>query len=165
MDHASNRITRSTPTMRAMVVALGALLSSVSAAAGTDALWSHKQPTAADLLPPAQAFALVAAEQHQDYIDVSWSIAPGYYLYRKRLAFAAEPAGSAALGTAQLPVGAKLQDEQGDNEVYRDLLTARLPLHGGRAPTRLRVRFQGCADIGVCYPPQTQVIDVVASTP
>jgi thiol:disulfide interchange protein DsbD len=135
-----------------------------ASAAATDAaaLWPHKNAANTELLPVDQAFALVSAERKHGTVEVSWSIAPGYYLYRKRLGFESEPAAQ-ALGAAQLPAGARLHDEQGDNEIYRSDLVAVLPIRANAAaPQRLRVRYQGCADAGVCYPPQTRLIDIVS---
>lgn len=144
------------------LLAVALLCASASVgAADIGALWSQKKPASAELLPADQAFALVSAERRRDRIAVTWSIAPGYYLYRKRLGFAAEPASQAqTLGTAQLPAGTTMHDEQGDNEIYRGTLVAQLPLRTATAPQRLRVYYQGCADAGVCYPPQTKLVDV-----
>lgn len=153
-------------SLKHAALTMAVLLCASGSVFGADAasLWAHKASAGDELLPVDQAFSLVSAERRDDGIDVTWSIAPGYYLYRKRLAFSAEPAGAAqALGAAQLPNGTQTHDEQGDNEIYRDTLVARLPLRAVASPARLRVRYQGCADVGVCYPPQTKLIDIVTT--
>lgn len=120
----------------------------------------HEGP---DLLPVETAFQLDGVSRDGNALRVSWTIAPGYYLYRQRLAF--EPVDSPAkLGAAELPKGVAVHDEHyGQVEIYRDSLSARLPAAGKSGlPSRLRVRYQGCADAGVCYPPVTRIVDVAA---
>lgn len=124
------------------------------------------------LLPVDQAFAL-SAEATDQGIALHWKIAGGYYLYRHRTAVTAEGAGFQA-GTLQMPDGDKHTDQYfGPVETYRGRLDALLP---GRAPADgtvvLKVRYQGCADAGVCYPPQSRTLQVAvkpgppaASTP
>ncbi len=128
-------------------------------------LWQKKNTSGPELLPVDSAFRLVSAARDGDSVKLVWVIAPGYYLYRKRLLFEPLTPAGAKLGGARLPNGANLHDEHfGDVEVYRELLEARLLLAKDTpAPTQLRVRYQGCADAGVCYPPVTRVVDVVAA--
>ncbi|WP_305805281.1 protein-disulfide reductase DsbD [Stenotrophomonas sp. YIM B06876] len=114
-----------------------------------------------DLLPVDQAFALQVQAPSRDRIELQWQIAPGYYLYRHRTSARVE-AGFEA-GALQLPGGEKKHDEFfGDVETYHRQLTAVLP--GTAAATagtlRLEVRYQGCADAGVCYPPQKRMVEV-----
>jgi len=93
-------------------------------------------------------------------------IANGYYLYREKMKFAVEPAVLAA--EPQLPPGA-LKDDPffGAVETYRDRFALRLPLAGvepGRKVT-VKAESQGCADVGVCYPPQVQSVTVTLPAP
>ncbi|MCB1733460.1 MAG: hypothetical protein KDI21_23505, partial [Halieaceae bacterium] len=94
-----------------------------------------------------------------DRVRVEWQIEPGYYLYRNRLQFSTDPA-LAQLGTAQLPQGKLKTDEFfGEQEVYYDTLVATLPVSRNGASALelpLSVGFQGCADAGLCYPPETR---------
>lgn len=132
--------------------------------AAAPAPWARASAPAEGLLPAEQAFRLLSAERSGDQILVSWAIAPGYYLYRKRLSFEVlSPAGQ-RLGTPLLPKGERVADErEGSTEVYRAWLKARLPLASPGAPVAaLRVGYQGCADAGVCYPPVNVSIDVTA---
>lgn len=114
-----------------------------------------------DLLPVDQAFVLEASAPSRERIELRWAIAPGYYLYRHRTSvttgqgFAAQP--------LQLPEGEKKHDEFfGDVQVYRKHLTAVLPgtASGSVDTLMLEVRYQGCADVGVCYPPQKRTLQV-----
>ena len=108
------------------------------------------------LLEPEQAFRFMARVADADTIEVSYQIAPGYYLYRDKFRFAVEPA-PVAIGAPQLPPGKIKKDEFfGEVEVYREAVKILLPLrHDGKAGTAvLTAVSQGCADIGVCYVPQ-----------
>jgi thiol:disulfide interchange protein len=145
------------------LLSLALLLALPCGMAAADGFWPSKAPANShDLLRADQAFHLVAASREGDTLKVSWDIAPGYYLYRKRLRFAvAQPAGG-SLEAPQLPKGEMVHDEQGDAEVYRGSLQA--VLHWPRnaaAPQKLQLGWQGCAEAGVCYPPQSSVVDVI----
>ena len=59
---------------------------------------------AADLLPPTQAFKPSASAADGQTIVVRFEIAKGYYLYRDKFRFSADPA-SVELGAASLPKG------------------------------------------------------------
>jgi thiol:disulfide interchange protein DsbD len=114
-----------------------------------------------DLLPVDQAFALRVEAGSRDRIELHWDIAPGYYLYRHRTSATAGPGFDA--GTLRMPDGEKKHDEFfGDVETYHRQLQATLP--GTAAPgtdtVTLEVRYQGCADAGVCYPPQKRTLEV-----
>ena len=56
-----------------------------------------------------------------------------------------------------------VQDEhEGSAEIYHGSLLAALHWpRGSQPPQRLQVSYQGCAEAGVCYPPQTRQIDVI----
>lgn len=115
-----------------------------------------------DLLPVDQAFVLTASAPTRDRIEVRWKVADGYYLYRHRIDAQVEGPGFQA-GKLQLPKGKAHHDEFfGDVETYHDDLTGALI---GKASTdadsvTLKVKYQGCADAGICYPPQTRKLVV-----
>ncbi len=111
-----------------------------------------------DLLEPEQAFKFSARVVDDQTLEVRYQIAEGYYLYKEKIKFKAEPA-DVVLGAAQLPAGKIKQDEYfGKVETYRHDLVILLPYtHGGANQITLKATSQGCADAGVCYPPQTQV--------
>ena len=114
-----------------------------------------------DLLPVDEAFALSARAVSRDRIEIDWKIADTYYLYRHRIAV--QPDAAFVAEPLQLPAGKKHTDEFfGDVETYRERLVARLPgraADGARRVT-LQVKYQGCADAGICYPPQTRTLQV-----
>ncbi len=140
---------------------LSALLFSVWAAFVAPATFAAIDE--ADLLPVEEAFALQATAPTREAIELTWEIAPGYYLYRHRLA--AKPQSDVVEpGTLALPDGQRKHDEFfGDVETYRGRLSARLPIRApaDAATVELEVRSQGCADVGVCYPPQRQMVSIV----
>jgi thiol:disulfide interchange protein DsbD len=110
------------------------------------------------LLPAEQAFELLPVEHDARGLHLSWNIAPGYYLYRQRIRVEALAPSPAALQPIHLPQGIDhVDDHFGAVQIYRGLLEARVPTTGlpVDAPLRLRITYQGCADLGVCYPPQT----------
>ncbi|RUO76612.1 protein-disulfide reductase DsbD [Idiomarina tyrosinivorans] len=110
-----------------------------------------------DFLTVDQAFQF-SALQDGDEVIVEWQIEDGYYLYRHRFAF--QPSQLIQQGF-ELPQGETHHDEFfGDSQVFRQRLTLTLPLTAIKQPQQLTIRYQGCADKGLCYPPQTQTIDL-----
>lgn len=118
--------------------------------------------SAEDFLPPEQAFAVSARAASGGRIEVVFDIAPGYYLYRERLRF--EKLSGVPFETVSLPAGHTKFDEnfQKQVETYRDRLIVSLGAGAGEAIRALKVTSQGCADKGLCYPPQTQRVDVTS---
>lgn len=115
-----------------------------------------------DLLPVDQAFALTATAPSRDRIELRWKIADGYYLYRHRMGVQSTD-GAFATGTLELPRGDRHHDEFfGDVETYRGSVTAVQPgtAADGAQQVTLQVKYQGCADVGVCYPPQRRTLTV-----
>ena len=113
-----------------------------------------------DLLPVEQAFVLTADAVAPDRIEVRWVIADGYYLYRHRTDVQA--VAPATAGKVRLPDGEPHEDEFfGKTETYRERLVATLPgVNANGGTVTLGVKYQGCADLGICYPPQTRTLTV-----
>lgn len=109
-----------------------------------------------DLLPPEKAFIVEAQLVDQQTIRARWIIAEGYYLYRERIGFDIESPGY-QLGIPRYPKG-KVKDDPffGRMETYRHQVTIEIPIERSisQGPLVLIARSQGCADLGVCYPPQ-----------
>jgi thiol:disulfide interchange protein DsbD len=123
---------------------------------------------AQEFLDPAVAFKPAARALDAQTIEVAFDIAKGYYLYRDKFKFAVE-GDSVTLGTPVFPKGKEKIDENfGKVEVYYKRVAIRLPVErnaSGTLPLTLKVTSQGCADAGVCYPPQTQTISVELPAP
>jgi thiol:disulfide interchange protein DsbD len=122
-------------------------------------------PAAVDeeaLLPIDQAFALSAEAVSRHRIEFRFDIAEGYYLYRHRMGVAGLDSHF-KYNPPELPAGEPKHDEFfGDTEIYRDAVT--LVQTGaaadGAETLRFEVRYQGCADLGICYPPHKQQVTV-----
>lgn len=112
-----------------------------------------------DFLPVEEAFELTVERTVDGATRLNWRIAPGYYLYQQRLTFSGldkdlHPA---------LPAGIPHSDEFfGESQVYRDSLQLSIPAASARAYT---LGWQGCADAGLCYPPQSRDIGADAALP
>ncbi len=127
-------------------------------------LFAAVLPTAAqdvELPPVDQVFVLSAQATARDRIEVRWKIADGFYLYRHRTSV--KPAANFVGAQLALPEGEKHHDQFfGDVQTYRQRLIGVLtgtPAAGASGVT-LTVKYQGCADAGVCYPPQTRTLTV-----
>jgi thiol:disulfide interchange protein DsbD len=114
-----------------------------------------------DFLPVRQAFQLNLIGTTTESIKLRFVATEGYYLYRHRFQFRTEPA-DISLGSAQLPDGEKKHDEYfGDVEVYHGILDIDLPRPpNDNRPFTLVVTYQGCADKGLCYPPETERLSI-----
>ena len=119
-----------------------------------------------DFLPVRQAFQLNLSDTTPESIKLQFVATEGYYLYRHRFQFRTEPA-DIGLGAAQLPDGEKKHDEYfGDVEVYHGILDVNLPRKAGDTrPFTLVVTYQGCADKGLCYPPETERLSIGGASP
>lgn len=115
------------------------------------------------LLPGEEAFRYAARAIDARTLEVRFTIADGYYLYRDKLRFGVEPE-SVAVGAPSLPPG-KVKDDEffGRVETYREQITVRIPVERATPGQTLTLRAdsQGCADVGVCYPPASQRIAIV----
>jgi thiol:disulfide interchange protein DsbD len=116
-----------------------------------------------DLLEPEKAFRFSARLLDANQIEVRYEIAPGYYLYRDKFKFGAEPA-YISFDASRLPPGKIKKDEFfGEVQTYRGDVRFVLPLKFAGAPVphfTFKAVSQGCADIGVCYPPQEQTAGI-----
>jgi len=120
-----------------------------------------------DILKPEEAYKYDVSNIG-DEITVRWRIEPEHYLYKKRMGYASLTE-AVKLGEAALPTGISHFDEFfGEMEIYRDEAIVRIPITQ-RAPgankVDLELRSQGCADIGLCYPPQVWTTTVTLDTP
>ena len=118
------------------------------------------------LLEPERAFAFSVQALDETTVEARFAIASGYYLYREKLKFSVEPA--ALSGVPALPSG-KVKDDEffGKVETYRGRIAVKLPLDRlpPGAKVTVKAESQGCADAGVCYPPQVQSVTVALPMP
>jgi len=113
-----------------------------------------------DFLPPEQAFKFSAHMEGARTVVVDYAIADGYYMYRERFRFSAS---GAKLGAPAIPPGKVKFDDtfQKNVETYHHGVQIRIPVEGS-GPFTLNVTGQGCADKGLCYPPQDSSVQLVA---
>ena len=107
-------------------------------------------------LQPEEAFRLSVSKQADEQARLTWDIAKGYYLYRKQMKVEVEPPGN----TRQInwPAGTPKTDEFfGDSEVYYKQVSVLVKAPDAQA---LALTWQGCADAGLCYPPQSKRISL-----
>jgi thiol:disulfide interchange protein DsbD len=117
---------------------------------------------AIDFLDPEDAFKFSAVViDGGKSVEARFSIADGYYLYHERFAFAASD--GVLLGTPQFPP-AKIKFDQTFNkelEIYRGDVAVKLPVQSGNGAFKLTAKLQGCADHGICYPPEARTAQLV----
>ena len=136
-------------------------LSFISQAQSTSALAALQQGS--QFLPVEQAFVMDFRQQDtagQSKVQVSFTIADGYYLYKDKFKFVGI---DAAFSHPQYPKGVMIKDEYfGESEVYFHQVVLDIPLSQLGSEAMLKVRFQGCAEAGLCYPVQTLDIPLIA---
>ncbi len=112
-----------------------------------------------DFLDPDQAFQLSVRVLDAKRLELSYKVAPGYYLYRERFKFASP---DAKLGEPQIPPGKKHYDTalEQNVETYHDGVVVVLPITSAGKAFTLDATHQGCADKGLCYPPQLRTVAV-----
>ncbi|MDK4744571.1 protein-disulfide reductase DsbD [Leclercia adecarboxylata] len=112
-------------------------------------------PGRSNFTPADQAFVF-DFQQNQHDLNLNWQVKEGYYLYRKQISIT--PA-QAQVGPLQLPAGVAHEDEfYGKSEIYRGQLSVPVAVAQADKGATLTVTYQGCADAGLCYPPETKVI-------
>ena len=118
----------------------------------------HAARAADEFLDPEVAFTLAAKAQGDRSVELSFTVAPGYYLYGEQFKIVAP---DATLGTPVRPPGQIKFDEtfQKDVESYRGTVRILVPVEQAGARLRIIATNQGCADKGLCYPPMERAID------
>ncbi|NOZ54087.1 MAG: protein-disulfide reductase DsbD [Gammaproteobacteria bacterium] len=127
-------------------------VSSIASISGIDTGFSDEP------LPPDQAFVMTSKVLDTDMIRTEWHIVDGYYMYRDKFKFESNTPGI-AINPGIYPKGKIKEDEFfGKVETYRGNIVIDIPLSRLSDVDTLAftVTSQGCADIGICYPPQTQ---------
>lgn len=141
--------------MSRLMVFFFLLLTGLSQAYASDNPFEQK----ADFLPANKAFVFTSEPLPSGETRLHWQITDQYYLYKKRFKFD----GLDAAQTPVLPQGQEHSDEFfGATQVYRDSLELLIP---AGASGQVKVSWQGCADAGLCYPPQSQTVDLGGTQP
>ncbi|WP_145542952.1 protein-disulfide reductase DsbD [Yersinia frederiksenii] len=110
-------------------------------------------------IPVDQAFAFDFRQQG-DQLTLSWQIHPDYYLYRQQIKIVPQ---NATLGAFMLPEGIAHHDEfYGEVAIFKQQLTLKIPITQAGEQASVSVTYQGCAEAGFCYPPETRVVPLSA---
>ena len=116
-----------------------------------------------EFLDPNVAFKLAARAADERTVEITFTVAPAYYLYREQFKFVAN---GATLGTPDIPKGKVKFDEtfQKNVETHRDVVRITVPVQQAEPKFQLLVSNQGCADQGLCYPPMQRglIVSLVA---
>lgn len=101
--------------------------------------------------------------QQGNQVKLTFAIEEGYYLYKHQFKFSAE---NAEIGEVNLPQGEDHEDEFfGVQQVYRDTLTLTVNVVSSQSDGKLTIKYQGCADKGLCYPPKRKHIELGEVSP
>ncbi|MBA7803312.1 protein-disulfide reductase DsbD [Citrobacter freundii] len=136
--------------MAQRILTLILLLCSTSTFAGL-----FDAPGRSQFVPADQAFVF-DFQQNQHDLNLSWQVKDGYYLYRKQISIIPSQADTTEV---KLPPGVWHEDEfYGKSEIYRKQLNVPVTVKQAAAGATLTVTYQGCADAGFCYPPETKTV-------
>ncbi|WP_338883417.1 protein-disulfide reductase DsbD [Xenorhabdus sp. TH1] len=119
-----------------------------------------EQPGKSLYLPADQAF-MFDFQQQGNKLTLNWDIQPGYYLYRKQ--FNIIPNQEVSLGEISYAKGVDHEDEFfGKTEVYFQSARIDIPILSATNNGSLQITYQGCAEAGYCYPPETLSVPLQA---
>ena len=112
---------------------------------------------AAEPLPVEQAFQVSVARAGEGRAALTWTVAPGHHLYRDQFQVAVQQAGASSTLAIDLPPGIWRDDpDMGRTQVFSSSGHFEFALPSSAQAVSLR--YQGCADAGICYPPQQRVV-------
>lgn len=147
-----------------MLLALGGMTAAAVHAQGLPGSGGGLLSQQPRFLPVDEAFSFYTSLPEQGIVVVHWTVAPDYYLYREKFAFSLTTGPeSQHVPTAALPDGVAHHDEFfGDVEVYYGQVAASLeiPEIMRKGPLTLVIEYQGCSELGLCYPPQRREIEL-----
>jgi len=117
--------------------------------------------TQQEFLPVDKAFMYSANAENKHQIRAHWVIAEGYHLYKDKFKFSVAP-NNYKIVDIKYPKAEMFSDKNlGKLESYKDSVEVSIEITG--EPTAeiisLTSTYQGCADVGLCYPPETKVSD------
>ena len=109
-----------------------------------------------EFLSPEKAFQPSIKLIENNHLEVSWDIEKGYYLYLGMFEFSVDSSDTKII-KVDMPEGKKKKDEFfGDVDVYYNSAKANIYFDKITSKTNLILKYQGCADAGLCYPPITK---------
>ncbi|WP_165725972.1 protein-disulfide reductase DsbD [Pseudoalteromonas sp. SA25] len=137
--------------MRFFFLLLVTLLTVPVKAATNNVLGDLLGPPQHTFLPVDQAFVF-DFDQQGSTLFVGWDIAPDYYLYKKKIEIIAKGAN---IQVGDSGSGEIIEDEFfGKTEVFFNIASVVSKLSNITEGAVVKVRYQGCAKAGLCYPPE-----------
>jgi len=108
-----------------------------------------------EFLKVDQAFSF-NFDQQNDQLHITFDISEGYYLYRHQFKFTVN---NAKFSPIDLPTGLDHEDDFfGVQQIYKEQLKFTINIEQASEDASITIRYQGCADKGLCYPPTKKVI-------
>lgn len=147
------------PLMFAIVIAIASFLPTASYAQSSifDISNSSLLSNDDEFLTVDQAFVFNFDQENQK-LHISFEISEGYYLYRHQFKFSSE---NAQLATIDLPQGIDHEDEFfGVQQIYTQHLSFIIDIQQAADNATVSIRYQGCAEKGLCYPPTKKTITI-----
>jgi thiol:disulfide interchange protein DsbD len=150
--------------MRAALCAAALATVASTTFAQTPSLFEKITGRVPEPVSPDEAFRVTVRQMDATRIAVDYSIRPNYYLYRDRLAVSLQNAQGVRISRIDYPPGVIKEDKTfGRSEVYTKPFVVTVHLEGKGAVPAIIAKYQGCYELlGVCYPPETKAIPVVA---
>ena len=175
MPHSQNEIKRHMRTfklthlIRIGMLMLGMLLGAWVAHAQTANFDPIKAPEAKKFLPAAMVFQMTSRASAPNQYTLTWRVAQGYYLYKDQMKIVATDGATVSSVKWTTPTQSKDDPTFGQVQVFHNQAIAVVTVNTNKVTTgqpTLNVRYQGCAEGGLCYPPiNAQVALNVANTP
>ncbi|HBS42743.1 MAG TPA: thiol:disulfide interchange protein [Oceanospirillales bacterium] len=147
--------------MRRVIQLLFLTLATLTAASGHASLLDSLAPETKTFLPVEEAFPL-SVETAPGTVTAHWTNPDGYYLYQHRIYI---KQGDNKLS----PVSWSKDGKEKFDEAFGDIVAYYGDLDAvfdtsGLAPGDATLWYQGCADAGLCYPPQKYPLTLLAAT-
>ena len=117
-----------------------------------------------EFLPFQDAYKL-SVNFSDDVLNFDWEIADGYYLYKSKINVFAHDANTQIHNMVFSDSQNKFDEFFNENmEIFYDSATMTAAYVSSDRILQLKLLSQGCADIGFCYPPQEQWIQINLET-
>ena len=175
MPHSQNEIKRHMRTLkltrliRIWMLMLGMLLGAWVAHAQTANFDPIKAPETKKFLPAGMVFQMTSRASAPNQYTLTWRVAQGYYLYKDQMKIVATDGAMVSSIKWTTPTQSKDDPTFGQVQVFHNQAVAVVTVNTNKVTTgqpTLNVRYQGCAEGGLCYPPiNAQVALNVANTP
>ena len=155
-----------TPITSTMTFPLPALPQLAAPVTALPVMQAFNSPAASTFLSADQAFKVTLHIDSPTTIKAVFSLAPHYYLYQSKLHFMVKSPADISISKINLPlVDIKSDPNFGEMKVYHHDFTASLTLNKPlqtRQAIQIATGYQGCSELGICYPPQNHIIQLTA---